>query len=924
MIRHRGIVHFASCAALSLAALFACSGGGGGRFSPSAVEARWSDPATWPNGEVPGAGANVHIGAGQSVLLDVATAPLDMLRIEGSLRADPTLDVAITASAIEVLAGGELAIGSETAPHAHAAVITLTGASGVQAPRHEDNALDNDGVQRALRVMPGGVLRLFGAVPALLKTKLADHANAGSKSFAVADAVQWRAGDRIAISTTDFHGVGQTEMLTLANDSAGTTLQTVTGLQSFRWGKLQYPLDAPVAGRAISLEPGVFTPTRPTQATVLDERAEVVDLTRRIVIQGADDAAWSAHGFGAHVMVMGLASSAQVAGVEFRRCGQRRAMGRYPLHWHMLSYTPANDMGQGGGEYVGDAAPGSQFVRDSAIWGSENRGVTIHGTCGVTVSNVFAVDIKGHAFFLEDGSEMHNTITGCVAMKVRTPAAVDRIKVHDTFASGFWITNPVNAISKNSASDCDGRGFWNSFANVCFGLSRHANVAPGQTVVLLHEDNVGHGNHDQGITTEFVVVDEAGNTTGQRYQPDGPFTLSRNVVWKNNDGGYLNRVAQAQYIDWTAADNNTRDFQGQTMAGAVMRGTLLVGKSLNSATPFADPHRIGVSSYHFSLDVEDITALEYPFVEPTIAANSQFVYGGGVFDASDLYDRAIGLGMLRNSGWHIVNSNAGFVTPPPFFDGFPLSTFVTGRFRYWTLPGALWDPHGYWGPAGNYVIPNKAFFTFGLTNLVPVAPAGSNGMSTPTPFYGVADIVLDNETAPAWGGPSLIALRLARWNASNVEIGQHTVGDPNLSLFFPGMRYFSVVQAGRYKLTFPGGRLPTTELRIAIDNCWRATDQFVIGVPWPGNQQVVGRLDSGFDNRPVAQKVEAGIARLFVPAANLAAVVDDPTGASFWQDTAANTVWVKPAGGLALNVYGYDGRSEESLRRTQVIYLQRP
>jgi hypothetical protein len=883
----------------------------------------WSDPETWPGSTVPGAGDSVDIPAGTTIVLDVETPPLDLVHISGTLRAEPTVDVAITANTIDIMNGGAFVIGTEAQPHTHAAVITLTGPRGAHTARSEDNALDNDPAIRALRVMPGGTLRLFGETPALLKTKLADHANAGAATFTVADAVQWRAGDHIAISTTDFQGVGQTEMLTLASDSAGTTLQTTASLQSFRWGRLQYPLNAPVSGSAMSLTPGAFTPTRPTQATVLDERAEVVDLTRRVVIQGADDSDWQTQGFGAHVMVMGLDSSAQVAGVEFRRCGQRRAMGRYPFHWHMLSYTAANSAGQGGGEFLGDAAEGSQFIRNCAIWGSENRGVTIHGTCGVTVSNVFAVDVKGHAFFLEDGSEMRNTITDCVAMKVRAPAAANRLKVHDGEASGFWFTNPVNVISKNSASDCDGRGFWNTFANVCFGLSRHATVNPGANVILLHEDNVGHGNLEQGITTEFVVVDEAGNTGGQRYQPSGPFTMSRNKVWKNNDGGYLNRVAQAQYVDWTAADNNTRDFQGQTLPGALMVGTLLVGKSLNSATPFADPRRIGVSSYHFTIDVQDIAALNYAFVGPTIAANSQFVYGGGVFDVSDLYDKAIGLGTFRNSGWHIVNSNAGFITPPPYFDGFTLTTFQVGKFRYWSLPGAIWDPYGYWGPVGNYLIPNRTFYTYGLSNLVQVAPAGSNGYSTPTVFYGVSDIVLDNETPPAWGGPSLLALRLARWSTSNAEVDEHTIGDPNQSLFFPGMRYFSVASSGRYKLTFPSGRLPVSQLRVAIDNCYRPTDRLLIGLPWPGSVPVAGRLDSGFDSRTDAQKVAAGVARLFVNnGTSIADVLGDASGARIWQDSANNTVWVQPVGGLALNVYGYDGRSEESLRRTQVVYLR--
>src|SRR5690606_32457687 len=146
---------------------------------------------------------------------------------------------------------------------------------------------------------------------------------------------------RIAVSITDFHGVGQTEVLTLARDTARNSMVTTTGLATFRWGRLQYPVDTVVNGSGMSLTPGPFTPSDSETPTVLDERAEVVNLTRRIVIQGADDAAWANNGFGVHVMVMGANSRAQVDGVEFVRCGQRRAMGRYPFHWHMLSYNEA-------------------------------------------------------------------------------------------------------------------------------------------------------------------------------------------------------------------------------------------------------------------------------------------------------------------------------------------------------------------------------------------------------------------------------------------------------------------------------------------------------------------------------------------------------------------------------------------------------
>jgi hypothetical protein len=447
--------------------------------------------------------------------LDVATPPLNLLQIEGTLMADPAVDVAITANSIYVMAGGTLEIGNNTQPYSRNAVITLTGPQGTHTPRTTapfiDNAFDNDGLSRALRVMNGGTLRLNGAVPPLLKTKLNVNANAGETNLTLADNVNWKAGDRIAIGITDFYGVGQTEMLTLAQDANGNSLHTNTALQTFRWGQLQYPTDS-----GVSLSPGTFTPNEPNTPTVIDERAEIVNLTRRIVIQGANDADWTNQGFGAHVMMMGINSVAQVKGVEFRRVGQRRAMGRYPFHWHMLSYTSANAQGAGGGVYQGDVPAGNGYLRDSAIWDSENRAVTIHATCGVTVDNVYAVQIKGHAFFIEDGSEERNTITNCVAMKLRNPTNNNHLKLHDidsvfggAGASGFWLVNPNNTITNNSASDCEGRGLWNSFATQVFGLSHNVNIRPNYIPILQFDENVGHSNKYNGIATDFAVIDEA-------------------------------------------------------------------------------------------------------------------------------------------------------------------------------------------------------------------------------------------------------------------------------------------------------------------------------------------------------------------------------------------------------------------------------
>ena len=917
---------------LALLALISCSSGGGelDGAGPAGTGGQWSDPLTWGGQTPPESGDSVFIGAGQTIVLDTDTAALDCLRIEGTLVADSSLNVGVTANCIEVMPGGTLQIGSEIEPYDRRATITLTGPRGLHQARAEDNALDNDGVQRAIRVMDGGSLKLFGATPELLRSKLSAHAYAGATTLVLTDPVDWQAGDKLAVSLTDFFGVGETEIVTLAANSAGNVVNTTTGLQTFRWGLLQYPVDLAVSGSAVSLSPGTFTPASASTPTVLDERAEVVNLTRRIVIQGADDGDWSNEGFGAHVMVMGLQSTAQVRGVEFRRCGQRRALGRYPFHWHMLSFTHADGAGQGGGSFLGSVDPADHFLQDSAVWESENRAVTIHGTCGVNVSNVYAVDIKGHAFFMEDGSESANEISGCVAMKVRDPDSTNRMKAHDRFASGFWLTNPDNTITHNSASDCDGRGLWNSFADHCFGHSRNAAVEPRFIVIRQFDDNTGHSNGQQGLMTDMVVVDEAGNTLTARYLSrftsgqEHEFTMRRNITWKNNGGGYTNRVMAAQYEDWTAADNNGKDFEGSTLGGssptgATMSGTLLIGSSLNKATPFTDPARIGIASYHHALNFPDITAINYQYSPPVMSFTGAYVHGGGVFDGSDLYTLGVSLGLARCPGWRLINAHPGFLTPPPYFDGFPLqiNSGANNGYRHWTVAGAIWDPHGYWGPAGNYLVHDSLFYTLGLASYVPISPAGINAVSTPDKFFGIRNIVADNEVTY---DSSLRPMRLARLNTSNFEVADHTVGDPNVAIFFSGKTFFAAAHGGRYRLTMPGTPLPTSSLSIVIGNAYLSTDNFLIGLPWPGTVPVAGRLESG-SNVNVSTGVAEGRMRVFSNTGNsVGDVLADATGTTIWQDNANNCVWVQHVGGLAFPISG-DPLSHTNLRRDQILRL---
>ena len=318
------------------------------------------------------------------------------------------------------------------------------------------------------------------------------------------------------------------------------------------------------------------------------------------------------------------------------------------------------------------------------------------------------------------------------------------------------------------------KGVWNAFSPSCFGLSRAASgdgnrglIIPNELVIDTWEDNTAHSCRRHGIATDDVNIDEFGTTHSIVYNPGGaPFLLKRGFTWKNRAGGYLNRVGLSRYADWTAADNDGRDFAGQTEA-AIMSGTLLICSSLNSDEPLLASAQIGVASYHHEIDFSGLTFMNYPYSDPVMEFNGQFFYGGGCMDNSDQYLHAVALGGYRNPGWKLINSHAGYITPPPYFDGQPITTPTNSGYRYWPLP-VQWDPYGYWGASGDYLATNDPFFTHEMTAST-VSPEQSSLVFTPDRFYGAFCFQVDSRGAWIHDGPLVnfesdppIATRMAR------------------------------------------------------------------------------------------------------------------------------------------------------------------
>lgn len=953
----------------------------------------WSSPATW-GGTVPFAGVSVVIPAGITVVLDTSPPNLGDITINGTLLF-ARQNLSLTATNITVSSSGALLVGTAANPFTDKATITLTGARPAfpnPATATNRNITNTRGI-----TVNGGKLELYGASPSPVWTQINEHAYAGTTSFTLKQSVNWTAGNKIIVGPTDYYGVNPTESFTIASTS-GNSLNTTSALSKFRWGKLQYMTD-----NGLSLTPGTYTPPVSPAPTFLDQRAAVGNLSRNIVIQGANDSDWTTKGFGAHVMIMDLASKVFVDGVEFNRVGQAGAMGRYPFHWHMLSYRSSD------GAFLGDAT--GHEIRNSTISESAQRCIVVHGTNGVRVANNICHDIKGHAFFLEDAVERRNIFEGNLALKIRRPASGDLILQHEgeTFLSGpsgFWITNPNNVVRNNVVGDAIGNGYWNSFPISGVGLSRkvvNPDLAGTQWAGLqmnpnnmphnaggfegVFDNNVAYSTAQPGINTEMSldgggpVGDDLGNVFVGRWQPtfDGrPYningtkpggavgsatargTFSRSTIYKTI-GGYANRVNAPDYPEWVMADVAGVYARGAGDDGAFFRG-LFIGKSLNDRVGGMDTYPVSAekqaffATYHSTFQMRDNTFAHIGYEERIDNVERT---ESGVFKSDDYYVEQLERGTILNSNNKFIQAFSGARSMPPNL--MSNNTVPSGNgtlTENYTLAGALWDPHGYWGRKGFYWTYNTPFYISGggcEPSLFPTAngknSAGKyNGQSCAGEFYGVryqedTDILAPGGNVSNWPmdieridcDPSLYDS--ASWGTA-ARACRQIVGSGWNSWKLGNMRGASLRKGGTYVMRFPNPAIQTSTndgttpifvngirqgtmvnaegqtvatsipkvVSLMFSNLSRNTDSFVFGVSFDGNKTPVGVVgatpDSAYRHRwalapnPNMGLFDSSKARVLVAAASLAEVETDSTGTKMWQDRANNLVYVKMKGGF--------------------------
>ncbi len=366
---------------------------------------------------------------------------------------------------------------------------------------------------KVLAVSYGGTLNLYGNKGTIYDPATdANPANTGISWARLAkiagnqltldlrpgQALNWKPGDEIVVTATDYMPGHSEKAVIQSVDSAN--MVTLTAALTFPHNASAYTLPTDLPADVGPREDPNLIAVQGGARTV-DTRAAVALLTRSIVITSEGDQPNVTvpdvgqpepdrfppnpdNYFGGHTIIRQGFANYQVQGVEFWRLGQGGLIGHYPVHFHMARKTP---------QPTDDTRPVT-FLKDSSIYESMTRWVTIHATQGVTIQRNIGFLSIGHGFYLEDATEINNKLYGNLGVTVVaavTPTKLNPRKVPGILArpgdapiadlmpfrsdwnhpTTFWIMNGWNDFRYNMAVGVTTCG-------ACYWLLPAANSGP--------------------------------------------------------------------------------------------------------------------------------------------------------------------------------------------------------------------------------------------------------------------------------------------------------------------------------------------------------------------------------------------------------------------------------------------------------------
>ncbi len=551
----------------------------------------WSDPSIWPNGMIPNSSDDVIIPADLSLIL-LGECSAKSIRVFGELSAytNQSQGSSFQLSAEYILVtgvSGRFSIGTSNEPYLGESTITLTGA------RDTDNIMGMG--DKFLIATNEAQIELHGSEKKSW-TQLSITAEQGANTMSFKEPVDWEIGDEIIIASSE-QDQNQAEQKTIvAISSNGQTITLDSPLNYRHFAEIQNYTNGK-SGSALR------------QWTV-DYRTEVGLLSRNIKIQG--DASSSLSGYGGHIMIM---PSAVFRGenIELHRMGQSFLLARYPIHWHI------------NGDISGE------YLKNSTIHESYNRGVVIHGSNNGVIENNVVFNIWGSAIFLEDGVETGNQIKSNLVLGVHVPphAPENLDFTANTLLGGqnnplgivpsdyqqdlgrvfgpsaFWITNADNVFEDNVVAGSHGVGFWYGLPLAPTGLaSGNVLVKPREIPITSFKGNRAH-SVATGLHFDHSHDQDQEHLTIAPYRPkidgQGVWTVVEDFTCYKMKRGWWTRTNTGTNENVEFRDIKLLDCEGDEMIISSWKGRmydcLFVGQT-NNVTLFDKKENTAAMSFY--------------------------------------------------------------------------------------------------------------------------------------------------------------------------------------------------------------------------------------------------------------------------------------------------------------------------------------
>ncbi|XP_068614929.1 fibrocystin-L-like, partial [Brachionichthys hirsutus] len=510
----------------------------------------WSSRFTWGGLPPPEKGSFAVITKGQTILLDISTPVLKMLLIQGGTLIFDEADIELQAENILITDGGHLQIGTEEAPFQHKAIITLHGhVRSVELPIYGAKTL----------AVWEGVLDLHGVPVPVPWTHLSQTAPQGSSTLTLMKRVTWKAGDEIVIASTgDRHSQRENEKRTIAAVSSDGNTITLTE-----------PLAYTHLGVTVTLPDG----------TNFGGRAEVGLLTRNIVVQGSQNQEWKdkidacpnefspdqfatqtcfqgklgeeigADQFGCSIMLQNLAVG-RIEYVEVFHAGQAFRFGRYPIRFHRM-----RDINN------------QPYVRGCAIHETFNRAVNIHDTHNLLLEFNVVHNIRGNAFFMEDGIETQNIIQYNLAVSVKQSTSLLN---DDITPAAYWSTHASNIIRHNAAAGGTHFGF-------LYRMHEHPEGASFDRNICLEMIPLGefYNNtvHSQGWFGLWIFEDYFPMKDGVCHSKSPePAVFSFLTTWNCEKGAEWVNVGAVQFKQFVMLNNEKAGIEAKRLIPSAVTG----------------------------------------------------------------------------------------------------------------------------------------------------------------------------------------------------------------------------------------------------------------------------------------------------------------------------------------------------------------